>query len=148
MKPDPAQVLETVGFGLIAEVAPHVRSAYVQSALAIQAALLLAAREEFDRAAAWRVEENQAMRALFADAVDVVGDDRLRQRLRDAAATVDASLLVPDLDRANRSLRGLLVELHAHVEGVPGAAAKHLEAAIWRELRLSTERRRLSLAVF
>jgi hypothetical protein len=114
----------------------------------VNAALLLAVREEFDRAAARRVEENRALRRLFADAVSVVAGDRLRARLRDAAATEDTSLLVPDLERRNNELRALLIDLHAHVESLPGDDARALEDAIWRELRASTERRRLSLAVF
>ena len=58
----------------------------------------------------------------------------------------DASLRVPDLDAANLALRALLIELHAHVEELPGAEARRLEAAIWRELAASTERRKLSLS--
>ena len=148
MKPEPTQVLEVMGLSLLSDVAAHVDDPYRRSTLQVNAALLLAVREEFDRAAARRVEENRALRRLFAGAVSVAAGDRLRARLRDAAATEDTSLLVPDLERRNNELRALLIDLHAHVESLPGADARALEDAIWRELRASTERRRLSLAVF
>jgi hypothetical protein len=110
--------------------------------------LLLSIREEFDRAAARRVEENGAMRALFADATAAVRDTALRERLAAAAASEDASLRVPELEASNRALRTLLIELHAHVESLTGDGARRIEAAIWRELSASTERRKLSLGPF
>ena len=51
---------------------------------------------------------------------------------------------MPDLEAGNRALRSLLIELHAHVEGLPGDGARRIEAAIWRELAASTERRKLA----
>jgi hypothetical protein len=62
--------------------------------------------------------------------------------LADAAESQDASLLVTDLDLANRALRALLLRLHVYVEERPDEAARRVEAAIWKELRASTERRR------
>jgi hypothetical protein len=148
MKPAPTQVLEVLALGLMADIAAHVDDDYQHATLQISAALLLGAREEFDRAAARRVDENCALRELFAAARPVVEDEPLQARLAHAAATVDTSLLVPDLDRANAELRALLIDLHAHVETLPGDAARTFDAAIWRELRVSTDRRRLTLAVF
>jgi hypothetical protein len=57
-------------------------------------------------------------------------------------------LLVPELEAGNRALRALLIELHAHVEGLESAEARRIEAAIWRELAASTQRRKLSLGPF
>jgi hypothetical protein len=148
MKPEPTQVLEVMGLGLVTDLATHVDDPYRRSTLQVNAALLFAVREEFDRATARRVEENRALRHLFAAAAPVVREDHLRARLRDAAATEDSSLLVPDLERTNGELRALLIDLHAHVELLSGDEPRALEEAIWRELCTSTERRRLSLAVF
>jgi hypothetical protein len=114
----------------------------------MQAMMLNAVREEMDRAAARRVEENAALRALFTAAAPAVTDAALRAQLAEAAAGRDASLLVPALEATNRALRELLIALHAHVETLRGDAARGVEAAIWRELAASTERRKLSLAVF
>jgi hypothetical protein len=145
MKPDVAHALERVMQALLTEVAPAVQPAYRQATVTMQAMILLSIREELDRAAARRVEENRALRALFAEAAPVVADAALRARLAAAAASADSSLLVPELDASNRALRALLIELHAHVEGQSGDAARRIEDAIWRELAASTERRKLSL---
>ena len=148
MKPDPAGVLETVSMMLIMEFVPQLASSYAQQALAASATILAVAREEIDRAAARRIEENRALRRLFATARDVVTDKDLAARLAEAAASEEGSLLVSDLDRSNQALRGLLVRLHVHVEKLPGDAARRLEAAIWDELRVSTERRKTMLGNF
>ena len=130
---------------LLTELMPAVQPAYRQAGVGIQAMMIVAIREELDRAAARRVDENRALRRLFADAAPAVTDAALRERLRAAAQGDDGSLLVPDLEAGNRALRGLLIELHAHVEGLPGDGARRIEAAIWRELAASTERRKLAL---
>lgn len=148
MKPDPTRVLEVMAERWMTELAPRVEPAYRRASLGIEAVLILCAREEWDRAAARRVEENRALRELFADAAREIDQNDLRQRLEAAAAGQDPSLRVDDLERANQELRRLLIDLHAHVETWAAPAAQRIEAAIWRELRLSTERRRLALGPF
>ena len=148
MKPAPSHALERVMQALLTELAPAVEPAYRKASVTMHGMLLLAIREEIDRAAARRVEENAALRALFAEALPVVADAALRERLRAVAESRDASLLVPALDTANQALRRLLIELHAHLEEQPGDAARRLEAAIWRELAASTERRKLALGPY
>jgi hypothetical protein len=148
MKPDPTNVLERVVQSLLTEIAPAVQPAYRQASVTIQAMLLASLREEMDRAAARRVEENTALRALFAEAAPAVRSAPLRERLERAGRGVDASLRVPDLDAGNAALRTLLIELHAHLETLDAPEARRIEAAIWRELAASTERRKLSLGPF
>jgi hypothetical protein len=148
VKPDPGHVLERVTQALLAEIAPAVQPAYRQASVTVHAMLLVSLREELDRAAARRAEENAALRALFAEAAPAVREAALRERLAGAAGARDASLRVPDLDAANQALRALLIELHAHVETLDGPEARRIEAAIWRELAASTERRRLSIAPY
>ena len=148
MKPEIPKVLEILAGTLLFDVAPHVSPSYRQSSVGVTAMLLGIVREEWDRAAARRIEENSALRALFRDAVRAVSDTDLRRRLEAAAASSEASLLVSELERANDALRALLIELHAHVEQQTSPAAREVENAIWLELSASTERRRLSLAPF
>lgn len=148
MKPDPQRVLEQTVQNLLVDVLPSLQPRYRQAGLAISAGLLMSVREEFDRAAARRVEENAALRALFARGASVVTDTALAARLRAAAATRDESLLVPALDATNRELRALLIELHAQIEALATPAARELDAAIWRELVASAARRRLSSGAF
>ena len=145
MKPDPGHALERVMQALLVEIAPAVEPAYKKATVTVHGMILLSIREEIERAAARRVDENRALRALFADAAPVVSDAALRARVAEAAAGADASVLVPALEASNRALRALLIELHAHVETLRGDAARRVEDAIWRELAASTERRKLSL---
>jgi hypothetical protein len=148
MRPDVDRFIDVVASYLMAQLAPTLASQYDQSNVTILAVLLMAVREEFERAAARRVEENRALRRLFAEAAPVVQAPALRQRLQEAAAGEDASLLVSDLERSNSALRALLIDLHAHVEDLTAPAARRIEAAIWQELVASTERRRLMMGPF
>jgi len=148
VKPDIARFLDVAAGYLMMQVAPGLAAAYQQSTVAMLAVMLLTVREEFDRAAARRVEENRALRDLFAAALGAVQSDDLRQRLAAAVGDSERSLAIPDLEAANAALRSLLIELHAHVEDLTTPAAGAVEAAIWRELIASTERRRLSLQAF
>ena len=148
MKPDVATYLAELGRSLVEEAGQRLPTAFERSAAIRHGLLAQAAAEEFDRAAARRIEENAALRALFAGAAEVVGDGDLAARLRIAAASEETSYRVTQLDASNAGLRALLIELHAHVETVAGEPARVLEATIWRELQRSTDRRRLSLARF
>jgi hypothetical protein len=148
VKPDASKLLEVIAGKLLFEIAPNVQPSYRQSSVGLTGMLLGMVREEFERACARRVEENGALRALFARAATDVADTDLRRRLESAAGGTDASLLVSALEKGNDALRALLIELHAHVEGQDAPWARALDAEIWRELVVSTERRRFSLAPF
>ncbi|MDE2363194.1 MAG: hypothetical protein KGM42_11000 [Hyphomicrobiales bacterium] len=148
MRPDVDAYFRELGRTLLEEFMPRLPTAFEQGAAMRYAMLTQAAAEEFNRAAARRVEENGAVRALFVQAIPLVENDGLRERLRSAAATSDRSLLVRDLDDSNGRLRALLIELHAAVEAQTGAAARKLEDTIWAELSASTGRRALSLGRF
>ena len=148
MKPDVPLALQKLAGSLLTEIAPAVGVDYLQRNTAVSAIMLQLASEEWERAAARRVEENVALRALFREAAGVAAEAALRARLAAAAAGGDADLRISALDAANASLRALLIELHAEVETLDGPAARRLEDAIWVELRRSTERRALSLAPF
>ena len=130
------------------QIGPEIRSGYAQSSALVAGMVLQAASEEWDRAAARRVEENDALRALFRDARSTGENAALAERLDEAAAGADTDLHLSALDRSNDALRALLIELHAHVEELAGDAARDVESRIWSELRRSTERRALSVAPF
>jgi hypothetical protein len=148
VKPDVDRVLQILAGHLMAEIAPSLEGDYAQRNAQLVGILLAAAAEEWDRAAERRSQENRALRDLFAEAAPRVPDPDLRARLEAAAATEETSLRIADLERANDALRGLLIELHAEVESLDSAGAGAIEARIWQELRLSTERRRLAMHPF
>lgn len=148
MKPDVPVFLETMATKLMFELAPQVQPPFMQGTLTVVGIMLSMLREEWDRAAQRRADENRAMRSLFRDAAAHVGDAGLAARLGAAAEGAETSLRIADLDAANDALRRLLIELQAHVEEQPGDQARRLEREIWQELLASTERRRFSLAPF
>jgi hypothetical protein len=141
VKPDVDLVLRVVAAKLVNEVAPAIGDAYVRSNLEVAAALLLVAAEDYDRAAEMRVEENRALRALFADRGPGVEEAALRARLLAVAQTVDANVRVSDLERSNAELRALVIELHAHADARSDAWAIETRAAVWRELTSGVARR-------
>jgi len=148
VKPDPTRFLEVVAGHLLLRTAAALGPGYEQSSVGVIAFALPAVAEEFERAAARRVAENRELRRIFGEAAGVVASGALREKLADAARSEDASLSVSDLERGNSALRGLLIELHAHLEELDSQASRRLEGEIWRELVASTERRRLALGPF
>lgn len=148
MKPTIGRALEVCAGTLMVDVAPHVAPSYRQASVFSAGVLLIAVGEELDRIAERRIEENAALRQIFAQAAPVVDDAALRERLSRAASAQGSGYRISQLDADNDALRALLVELHARVESLPGDAARELEARIWRELADSTQRRRLSLGAF
>ena len=148
MKPEVGRVLEVSAMALMVDVAPNVAPSYRQASVFASAMLLTCIREELDRIASRRVEENRALRALFADAAPGIEEASLRERLARAGAEDDGDLRISALEARNASLRDLLIELHAHVEQQSSAEARRVEAAIWRELAASSVRRKLGLNAF
>ena len=152
MKPDCDVYLGVLVRDLLEEVAPNLTGSWEQAVVMRHVALLPVVRQELERGVQRRVEENAAMRAVFAQALQVVNDADLLARLKEAVASHEESLLVSALDASNHRLRALLTDLHAHIETsreprtVPAVQA--LETAIWRELAASTERRHVELGRF
>ncbi len=148
MKPTVGRALEVCAAMLMGEVAPHVAPSYRQASVLSAGVLLMSVGEELDRIAERRITENACLRDIFRDAAGAVADAALCSRLADAAANVESDYRISALDASNDALRALLIELHAHLESLPGEPARALESRIWSELAESTQRRRLSLGAF
>ena len=148
MKPDVSVYFRELVRALREDFAPKLPTAFEQGAALRLAMLSQAASEEFDRAAARRLEENEAMRRLFERASSIVKTPDLLTRLQTVGCLREDSIHVSALDRVNQTLRDLLIELHAHVETHAGDDARALEADIWFEFSASTARRALSIGRF
>lgn len=164
MTPDPQSLLMRVAELLASELDPASLKSYGQQQLFRAGGLLQVVADEFDRAVAWRVEENTALRSLFLAASARLADEgqtnggqtnegqagaALAARLREAADSQDNDLRVSALDAANQSLRALLVELQAYCEsGAQKNDLRDLDDNIWLELRRGTERRKTPLDRF
>ncbi len=147
MVPGVPTVLNGIARAMLMDMLPQAGDAYAAQSLQLDAALLMCCAQEFDRAAARLAEENSALIELFAAAAAVVEDAALRDALRARSAEGSPGLLVSTLHARNRALRALLIDLHAHVEQLAGAAAQAIDARIWAELAASTRRRQLDLAM-
>lgn len=141
MKPAPELVLNQAFAKIAMEMGPALPAGYGQGSATITGVLLLMVAQEFNRAADIRAKENAAMRTLFAEAASTAGGE-LGARLKAAAGESDADLNVATLDRANASLKALLIELHIHTED---ARAKGLEARILSLLRDAATARQVFL---
>ncbi len=147
MIPDVPTVMNGLARSLMMEVLGEMRTPYGAQTVQLMSGLLMMLAQEFDRAAARLVEENAALLDLFRDAGDTIGKGELRERLDEACVAPPAALQVSALRERNHALRQLLVRLHEHVETLEGAPARELERRIWNELRASTQRRHLDLAI-
>ena len=98
---------------------------------------LLLVSQEFNRAAAVRVAENDAMRELFAAYRGKV-DPSLSGELRQAADSKDADILISTLEASNAALKKLLIRLQ---EAAEKASNRVLETRILSMLQSwATER--------
>jgi len=127
------------------EVAPNMGDDYRRANVNLLGAAAALIAAEFDRAAAVRVWENNAMRAIFGRAAGLPADPALRGRLADAAAGADTDLRVSQLTAANTELRRVLIDLHAMVEELDAPEAVEINKAIWAFLRESAQRRAIQI---
>ncbi len=144
MKPAVPLALERLSELLSGELAPVLETSFAGQQVLRMAGLLPAAAIEFDRAAARLVEENRALRHLFAQALDQVDDAVLAADLAGVPGD-DPDLRVSALGAANDRLRRLLIRLQAWCESRQDEASLALAERIWQELRRQTERRALPI---
>lgn len=137
-------VLHGVAATLRDRIAPALDDSFASEAARLAAMLITISANAVDDAAAVRVWENAALRALFGDAQDMVGPNMagdLGDRLAQAVHSSDPGLRISELDEENNRLRTLLVELHEAVETMEGEGARAVDARIWQILRETVTRR-------
>jgi hypothetical protein len=127
---------------------PEIEPAFLRGRLSNVLGAISMMAEDVDNGVPRRLEENQAFRALFRDGAAIVSDRGLASRLSEEGAKTSDDLRLSALDADNDRLRGLVIELHAHVESRDDEPAKALNEAIWQELKRSTERRKRAFANF
>lgn len=147
-EPEVDKALSSFSGTLLTKIMPHLTSEYAQRDLTLIALALNGAAEEYDRAAENRLAENRATRAIFREALPLLGEGELRDALAAAATSEPKSLRIRDLNAANSALAALLIDLQGHVEGRSGAAWRDLELKIWEELKLRTTRRAIGFFPF
>lgn len=148
MNPYPKDVLAFLSETLAQDIAPNVTPPFRSATLVFISMLLSAASDEWDRAASRLREENRSLRRLFAELQHIPLGDTLRDRLAQHHLSDDEDISVSALRATNEQFRATLTEVHAIVEALDTEVAKSAEIQIWRELRESTERRRLTIDMF
>lgn len=127
--------LRRIGEALSDRVVPALEDGFAIETARLANMLLTMSANAIEDAAALRVDENAAMRGLFADSAAVVADSAFAARLSQAAGSRDPGLKISELDAENGRLRTLLVALHAQVETQSDAKALAVAQRIWRMLR-------------
>ncbi|HEY2357957.1 MAG TPA: hypothetical protein VGH86_10940 [Phenylobacterium sp.] len=126
MTPSVPSVLSELASLLMRNAVPGVPDAERASALGLSSMLLAVAAEVWDGAAENLVQENRALAVLLDD------------------TAAEGDLRLTTLRAENDRLRSRLIEAHIAAEQAGDAER---EAAIWAELRASTERRKLSISL-
>lgn len=138
-------VLEVLAASQLERVVPAVPGKYEQYFLSLSAMVMLGVAQEYDSAAHSRVEENNAMVALFATAVANLPPGEFQRRLESLIAQSQKDLRISALNRYNLQLREALIALHSEVEvRLAEPWAQQLNREIWVELLASTERHTFS----
>jgi hypothetical protein len=142
MRPSLAQILMGAADTLGRDIAPLAADApFAQGQLGAIGLILACIAQEADRAVETAILEQEALRALFADAARAPLPETLRARIAAAAREERRSLRLSDLEAQRETLTALLAELLEHVEQQHFDWAEDLEKRIWRALKAGTERR-------
>ncbi len=122
-----------VGALLRDRILPEIGDNYAANMARMATSVLNISANWADNAAALRVAENAAIRALLGEAAGLAQGD-LSDRLAEAAKSADPGLRVSELDAESHRLRLLLVESQAVLELRDDAAAREMDQRIWRLL--------------
>lgn len=107
--------------------------------------LLILAAQEAGRTADTLITEQEALRAVFAEAALAPLPRPLRIRCGEASEGQAKSFRLEDLEAERDELMTLLIELHEAVEGSAFDWAERLEGRIWEILKLGAACRALYL---
>lgn len=144
MKPEIDFVLREGGNTLLNQIVPLIDDTHFQGSAYLISVMLEFAAQEYERGAEVRMRDNEAMRALFAEAAGKINDAELVDKLIAAVGTRELSLRISELDRVNDLLKDVFIQLHALIEDTPGEWARDFEERLlshlvdranWRELK-------------
>lgn len=146
MRPSVSQMLMGAAANLNRDIAPSIQpGSYAIGQAGTIGLLMVLMAQESDRAVDTLVNEQDAIRALFAEAARASVPDDLRLRLAEAAARSRTSLRISDLEGETALLNELLIELHAWLETSKFDWAEALESRVWEILKLGADCRALYL---
>ncbi len=128
-------ILQGIEAMLTNDIKPMLTDDFANNDVRMAASLLAIDRAGRENAVALLVEEHDRLRGLFAQALVIVDDPALRDRLVAATNDRTTNLRLSALESETGALRNLLVELHEYVETRSDPDARDLDSAIWRLIR-------------
>lgn len=134
MTPTIQQILMGVGAALSAPPPPEAAGDFNASKVGMIGMMSMLAAQEADKAVPVRVAENAAIRAVLRRAAGTTYDAEVSGRISVAVDSVDDTLTISALDRANADLRRLLTELHASVEKAGDRDFDHIILRLYRSM--------------
>ena len=132
MKPTPELVLNQSFAKVAMEMGPALPAGYGQGSATLTGVLLLMVGQEFNRASAVRLQENQAMRGLFGECAPTYSGT-LGAALKEAAAQGDSDITVAALDASNAALKKILIALHTAAEAAGDVALERRILGLLKE---------------
>jgi hypothetical protein len=143
MKPGIDHMMMLMAGTLAEKVMPSIPEAdYATGHVRMIALMQVLLAQVVDKAADILINENAAMRTLFADAAQTPLTG-LKARLQEAAATSDASARLSVLEAGNAMLKAVLIDLHLTVEDCDADWARTLNRRILSFLKDSADVRML-----
>lgn len=125
------------------DLARDLRTPFGQATSGMAGTLATILAAEFDGLVDRLVRENRATAAILAEALPLIGEP-LSVAVAHAIAELEPrDLRVATVQSMNDRFRGLLLDVHAYIEGIETSAARAVEEEIWAELRESTIRRQV-----
>lgn len=146
MRPRADHILQSLGMRMLMKHIPLIQDQHAQAEIGLTATMMRIVSEEFERAAHRRIEENGELRKIFSEAVTIVNDEDLKNRLKAASEKEASDYKVSTLDKLNHELLEVLIDLHAHVEDLEGEDAGKIKTAIWESLEKGVKRREFTWA--
>jgi hypothetical protein len=129
---------------LLGSVVPDLKSPYAQSDATLTAQLLAVLGAELAAGVERRMQDINAMQALFGTVAPLLADAALAARLQGLIGHQPASLLLVDVNALHDELTRALVTLHSEVDGTVAvaaeAAAAQVNDLVWAYLEAQAER--------
>ena len=129
---------------LLGSVVPDLNSPYAQSDATLTAQLLAVLGAELAAGVERRMQDINAMQALFGTVAPLLADAALAVRLQGLIGRQPASLLLVDVNALHDELTRALVTLHSEVDGTAAvaaeAAAAQVNDLVWAYLEAQAER--------
>jgi len=136
-------VLRKVGGRQLSELTPRVTDPYGQYLSSLAGLTMLAVANAYDGAAQRRLEENDAICALFEKAIPHLPAKAMSIHLASALKQKSSTIKISDLNKFNVILRKGLIKLHTYLENnLDQTWAATLNKEVLEEYVLSANRHR------